>query len=599
MRLRVRHAARAGFAVTRPDETAHDGPTSAELSDCLVAVLGVEGSDAGDVAGTAAAAAETVRSRADDLSTTRVLLVPDPAFAAEDAAPPLVERVTAETATALDRTTPDGFEAVRAPLGTYVATEIETKAHPFADSTHTVRPRGDAGHPAEDAEWQVVTPAGDRRDADAASLSAPLANWLRATKAVDTTGRDSADDTLETLAAAGLAEAPPSAPGAQTRWLPRGVVVRETIAAAVAGRIAETGASPVATPPVADLGEPVVGDAPATGPPHYAVTRGDERLLVRPRPEVGLRAAVRDALETGADCPVRLAETPGRAVRPDGRGGTRPTVLTATASGDAALATVREDAELAVAACAALGVADGAVCRLAADAPVDDDWVASLAAALDRPVLLERSPEASPERAVEVTVVSTAGGDAPLALGRVRLDTAGGATLVDGDGDDHPWLVATEPVGRIEAATAALLANRLSNPLPLPVALAPTQVRLLPLESAHRERCLDLATRLRAADARADVDDRDRPVAARLDAAADVPFVAVVGDREADRDRLTVTDTAAETEREMDVEALRERVAAAVGDWPRLPSRLPPCLSARSTLGVDGADGGDGDDSQR
>jgi threonyl-tRNA synthetase len=618
MRLRVRHAARAGYEVTRPEETTHDGPTRTTLSDSLVAVLGVEGPDAGDVTGTAAAAAKIVRSRADDLGTSRVLLVPDPAFAADDVAPELVETVATETAAALARTTPDSFEVVRAPLGTYVATDIETKAHPFADSTHTVRPDADAdsGARSGDAEWLLVTPDGARRDPDEASLQPPLARLSATASAPADAPTDASADVFARLAAAGLADTPASAPGAQARWLSEGVVVRETITADIADRFADAGATPVVTPPVADPGESVVGEYAATAPRQYTASSGDERALVAPTPEVGLRAALRDALEAGSDHPVRLAETPGWSARPDGAGGTRPTMLTAAAPGDPALTSLQRDTELAVAACANLGVADGVVCRLAADAPVGVEWVATLASSLDRPVLVERSSEEQPERAVEVMVVATAGLEAPLALGRVRLDTAGGETLVDGAVDDeeyrvgtaddgHPWLVTSEPVGSVEAAAAAVLANRRNdaNRLPLPVALAPTQVRLLPLEPGHGKRCVDLATTLRAAGVRADVDDRDRPVAARLDAAADVPFAAVVGDREAEGGPLKVTDAAAGSEREMTVEALRERVAAAVEGWPRPRSRLPVRLSERSWLRADEDDGDHsataGDNSQR
>jgi len=617
MRLRVRHAARAGYEVTRPEETAHDGPASTTLSDCLVAVLGVEGPDVGDVTGTAAAAAEIVRSRADDLGTSRVLLVPDPAFAADDVAPELAEAVATETAAALARTTPDAFEVVRVPLGTYVATDIETKAHPFADSTHTVRPDAEArsGARSGDAEWLLVTPDGDRRDPDEASLPPPLERWLTTARTTDASRTVSATE-LDRLASAGLTDVPSSAPGAQGRWLPEGVVVRETITADIADRLAAAGATPVVTPPVADPGESIVGEYAATAPRQYTASSGDERALVPPTPEVGLRAALRDALEAGSDPPICLAETPGWSARPDGAGGTRPTMLTAAAPGDPALTSVQRDTELAVAACANLGVAHGVVCRLAADAPVDVEWAERLASSLDRTLLVERSPEEQPERAVEVMIVATAGLDAPLALGRVRLDTAGGETLVDGTADDeeyrvgtaddgHPWLVTTEPVGSVEAATAAVLANRRNdaNRLPLPVALAPTQVRLLPLEPGHGKRCVDLATTLRAAGVRADVDDRDRPVAARLDAAADVPFAAVVGDREAESGPLKVTDAVAGSEREMTVEALRERVAAAVEGWPRPRSRLPVRLSERSSLRADDEDGDHsgaaGDDSQR
>jgi hypothetical protein len=108
---------------------------------------------------------------------------------------------------------------------------------------------------------------------------------------------------------------------------------------------------------------------------------------------------------------------------------------------------------------------------------------------------------------------------------------------------------------------------------PFPVWLAPTQVRLVPVATDHETVCDAIADELARAGVRVDVDDRDRPIAARLEAAVSdrVPFRVVVGDDEAatgpaPADRvastaLRATDARDGREREHTVRELAETVA--------------------------------------
>lgn len=252
----------------------------------------------------------------------------------------------------------------------------------------------------------------------------------------------------------------------------------------------------------------------------------------------------------------------------------------AVASGQPAVEALERAVELGADACAALDLAAVVVCQIGTDAPVEDDVPTRVADALERPVVVERRTDAAAARTLTATVHATAEDRQPVPLGRVRLD-ASAAGL-----PESVWCLTTEPLGSVTAVVAAVLAARDAG-APLPTWLAPTQVRVLPVEPPHEPRCLEFAEALRTDGIRADVDDRDRAVAARLEDAAGVPFVAVVGDREVDGAPLKVRDrTGRETAQS--VERLRERVTAAVGERPQRQPARPVRLSARPTFGDPG-----------
>jgi threonyl-tRNA synthetase len=104
----------------------------------------------------------------------------------------------------------------------------------------------------------------------------------------------------------------------------------------------------------------------------------------------------------------------------------------------------------------------------------------------------------------------------------------------------------------------------------MPTWLAPTQVRLIPVDDDHVATCDDAAEDLSGAGVRADVDDRPLPVGDRLDRAGDerVPYYAVVGERESGGEPLPVTVRATGGQRPMDVDELAGTVREATDGFP-------------------------------
>jgi len=251
--------------------------------------------------------------------------------------------------------------------------------------------------------------------------------------------------------------------------------------------------------------------------------------------------------------------------------GSGPAVWTAVGSYESALDTVETGVAL-------LGrwLADATldfvpVLTVPSDETISRERMQTLADLFDAPVLLERGGETA-TFGVELIVTDATGH--PLATGRVRLLDAQGA----GDAVSH---VVHATLDDLERFTVALC-HPAGTDRRLPTWLAPTQVRLLALDpSAHSARCQDLAAELADRGIRVDVDDRPLAVGERFEraAAAGVPYVAVVGDRERSGETIPVTDRGSRAERQWTVAALAAAVDGACDGYPRAESREPRLCS--------------------
>ena len=96
----------------------------------------------------------------------------------------------------------------------------------------------------------------------------------------------------------------------------------------------------------------------------------------------------------------------------------------------------------------------------------------------------------------------------------------------------------------------------------LPVWLAPVQVIVLPIADRHLDYATGVQTRLVQAGVRAEVDDRTESVGRKIRDAElrKIPYMLVVGDREAERDEVSVREHHGEDAGKTTVEAFAERV---------------------------------------
>lgn len=126
--------------------------------------------------------------------------------------------------------------------------------------------------------------------------------------------------------------------------------------------------------------------------------------------------------------------------------------------------------------------------------------------------------------------------------------------------------------GAVERWLVSFLRDCVDQPrtAALPLWLAPTQVRVIPVSDAERPYAWRVRDQLDQLQVRADIDDRSQSLRHRLAAAARewVPRVAVVGRREIDTGRLDVLDRPATTRSSLFPAELAASITATTRMWP-------------------------------
>lgn len=130
-------------------------------------------------------------------------------------------------------------------------------------------------------------------------------------------------------------------------------------------------------------------------------------------------------------------------------------------------------------------------------------------------------------------------------MSTIQLDFAArkrfGLSYVDQDGSENSdvFVIHRAPLSTHERFMAFLIEHFAGK---FPVWMAPVQVKVLPISDKHSEYALEVARALRDAGVRVEVDDRGERLSAKIRDAqlAQVPYMAVVGDKEAEAKQVAV-----------------------------------------------------------
>jgi len=164
-----------------------------------------------------------------------------------------------------------------------------------------------------------------------------------------------------------------------------------------------------------------------------------------------------------------------------------------------------------------------------------------------------------------------------------------GIEYTDEDGaQKHPLILHCSPSGAIERDIYALLEKahmemKQGRPPTLPLWLAPTQVRLIPVSEVHVGAADRVARRLGRSRIRADVDDRDETVPKKIrDAEREwIPYIIVMGEREVGAEQVPVRVREDGEIRRMSVIDLVSEIKKQVRGKPYRPLPMPMHIRRR------------------
>lgn len=164
-----------------------------------------------------------------------------------------------------------------------------------------------------------------------------------------------------------------------------------------------------------------------------------------------------------------------------------------------------------------------------------------------------------------------------------------GISFVNEKGDkEFPPIIHTAVIGSIERYLftvldeCARMENKGKKPT-LPLWLSPTQVRLIPVKPEFVDLSAEVVTELAVSQIRADIDDRDESVDKRVREAELnwVPYIIVVGKREADTRLFAVRRRQDGKQYNSSLSDLATEIGASMSGYPRMPLKLPVPLSKR------------------
>jgi threonyl-tRNA synthetase len=226
------------------------------------------------------------------------------------------------------------------------------------------------------------------------------------------------------------------------------------------------------------------------------------------------------------------------------------------------------------------------------------DFVFQIASKFGKPILVEIWKEKFFYFVLkwEFNFVDNSGKASALSTDQIDVENANRYQIefVDEDGSKkNPIILHNSPSGAVERVIYALLEkaskiSRAGGVSSLPLWLAHTQVRLIPVSKQHIEFCQRIADKLSVKKIRADIDDRDESVSKRIrDSESEwIRYTLVIGEKEVQTQKFVVRDRNERTQHEIDIEELVKEINNQTNGKPYLPVNLPRNLSARPQIMV-------------
>jgi threonyl-tRNA synthetase len=218
------------------------------------------------------------------------------------------------------------------------------------------------------------------------------------------------------------------------------------------------------------------------------------------------------------------------------------------------------------------------------------EWILSLIKTMGVPSLIKIMKERSHYYTMKNEYQSIEADGVNSQISTVQMDFVNGKrfniTYTGEDGKEYPCLILhCSTFGSIERAVCSILenaavdANQGRKPQ-IPLWLAPTQVRLIPITDDHIEYCNTLLPNL--PHIRTDIDDRNETLSSRIRDAERfwVPYICVIGDKEIESGTLAVR-VRGTGQKTMTVKELVSEIREKTQDMPFRPLALHTLLSKR------------------
>ncbi len=607
MRLLLIHSDHIEYEARKKTKVAEEDAVPKDaLDEALAVFCAVESIDEENIGDAVRQATDEIVTTARQLGTTNIMIYPYAHLSSDLASPESAVSALKGIETSLSG---EGDLTVkRAPFGWYKAFSLSCKGHPLSELSRTIVPGEGAITQKKviEHEFLVFTPDGERKDAASyADEKTPFAALIR--KELGYPGQEGVEPAhVDLMRAKELVEYEPRSDVGHHRWMPRGKLIRDLLSDYVLARVLEYGGMPVETPVMYDLGDQAIAEHAAKfGERQYRFKSGNRDMMLRFAACFGMFSIMHDMHISPNTLPMKLYELSTYSFRHEQKGEviglkrlrafTMPDMHTLCRDVDGALVAFEEQLAMGWKSGEDLETPLVGVFRCTRDFFDQYElWVKEIVRKSGVPMLIEVLSERTHYWIAKVDLAAIDAQGRPIENPTVQIDVESADRFdikyYTPEGSEiHPPILHCSPTGSIERVICALLENTAGMDVPsLPTWLAPTQVRLVPVAERHICFAEEIGARLNTAGIRADIDDRDESVNKKVrEAGMDwAPYVAVIGDQEAETGRLMVTIRKLSEKKKpykemMSEDELIEAVKMEIAGKPFRPLYTPRLLSMR------------------
>ncbi|ATU07597.1 threonine--tRNA ligase [Methanohalophilus portucalensis] len=605
-------------------EQIEDSFKKGRLDEALTAFMAVESTDEANPKDVAEKAVAEIKKTASQVNTDNVMLYPYAHLSSDLSSPKMAVSVMKD----IENSLIDSFNVKRAPFGWYKAFKISCKGHPLSELSRTINPESEScGEGVDTAEevvsealkaestaksyWKVLSPDGVLHDVDDfnfndhENLGTFVDHEISKSRAVE-----KVPPHVELMRRLEIADYEPGSDSGNMRYYPKGRLIKSLLERYVLDSSAREGAMEVETPLMYDMNHPTLKKYLDRFPARqYSIESDKRQMFLRFAACFGQFLMSHDMTISHHNLPMKMVELTRYSFRKEQRGElvglrrlrafTMPDMHTMCGDMDQAVEQFGRQYQMSIDVLKDVGidVSDYEVAiRLTREFYEENkEFITALAKKVNKPVLVEMWEKRFFYFVLKFEFNFVDALKKASALSTVQIDVENAERYdikyIDQAGEaKRPVVLHCSPSGAIERCIYSLLEKASMKaeggevPM-LPVWLSPTQVRIIPIAERHMEFAEEIASRLQC---RADIDDREETVGKKIRNAGQewVPYVVVVGDREAESGNVNVTVREESKPKkpskiEMTVDELNSRILAETAGMPQGHLPLAQKLSMR------------------
>jgi threonyl-tRNA synthetase len=589
-------------------------PATKRLEEVVVAFVAVEEGDDSDVAKKAIA---EIKSGMEKVGCNKLLLYPYAHLSSKLASPSLALSLLKEMESLAD------CEVSHAPFGWTKSYNIKVKGHPLAESSKTITKGAAEGEQTSEALkseskiqsfWHIMTPDGKMHDIDKFNFSKHqklevLAKYEAAKKRTV----DEPPPHVKLMKKMAIADYEPASDPGNMRFYPNGRLIKSLLERFVTDEVKNYGGLEVETPIMYDSHHPSMESYFNRFPARqYNIDAEGKHLFLRFAACFGQFLMANDFQISYKNLPLKLYELTRYSFRREQSGElvglrrlrafTMPDCHAFCADIPQSIEEIRKRFDLSRSVLAEIGIDDTdyeMAIRFTEDFYNEHkSIIEELVKKIGKPVLVEMWKERFFYFVLkwEFNYVDNIGKASALSTDQIDVENGkryGIKYYDESNTPHHPIILHNSPSGAIERVIYALLEKaaldqKQGKKPSLPLWLAPTQVRIIPLKEEFLKYCEDLAEKLSQHEIRVDIDDRNESVGKRIREAETewIRYGLVIGEKEVSQSNLSVRDRQTGDVKELSFDEFVKEIYEQTKGKPFAKLNLSKYLSKRPQIMV-------------